>query len=189
MKHRDNSFTAMRRPQLAALAMTVCAAASAFGQTEAGQGMSTPIALPTVYVVQGAGDTARVTLQITASGETVRVRSYQGELTVDPRRVEIVRASFPEGTTGVWNATPDGQMRFAAVSLDGAREGVLITLIVRSPLPLGLADFGVSMEEISVSGTPAREAVPASQSRVDLRPDGRDSLDGQIASITRDPHA
>lgn len=91
---------------------------------------------------------SRIRLHLFEVGQDNPLASYQGELRYDPKAVEVVEGSFPEGLLGAWNLVEPGLIRFAGIAPDGLNGVAALDLKVRALRLPSARDFQVQIEEL-----------------------------------------
>lgn len=98
-----------------------------------------------------AAITIRIRLQqVRLDGQ---VASYQGELTYDVERMELLDGTVPDGIVGAFHEPETGRIRFAGASVEGIASDAEV-LVVRFR-PTGSVDqsaFSLEMEEVTAAG-------------------------------------
>lgn len=95
-----------------------------------------------------AGGPLLVRLELKSVEVPGSIASYEGTLRYNAEKIQLNRASVPEGLTGVFNEIEPGMIRFAGVSLDGMGGLPILLLEVESDIPISPEDFQVELQEI-----------------------------------------
>ena len=137
---------------LAALAATACADAVS-PETSGGLPKNLERGIyPLVNVASETQTSAQVELYLKRVPGSIRLASYQGELTYDAATLTLEHTDLPAGMIGTTNETSPGHVRFAGAALDGVDDVPVLALrFTRKGGTLGQQTFQVKVEEVAGS--------------------------------------
>ena len=104
---------------------------------------------PLVNVVSETPQSAQVELFLKRVPGSIKLASYQGELTYDPAVLSLEHTDLPPGLIGSTNETSPGHVRFAGAALDGVGDVPVLAMRFTRRGELGAKSFGVKVEELS----------------------------------------
>jgi hypothetical protein len=103
---------------------------------------------PTLVVLEAAGDTATLGVEIRSVGEARAVSSVQLVLSFDPSSLTLLGAVPRSGLVGAWSELEPGRIRLAAASLNPLGSGPVLTLHALASAPLDESRFSMEVEEL-----------------------------------------
>lgn len=107
---------------------------------------------PLLSAQAASGEASVVTLSLRQVPGGIDLASVQGELQYDASRLQMSRATLPEGVEGDVEEVSSGRVRFVGTLLEGVGEPALLRLEFRgreAPVALTREMFTVRIEEVT----------------------------------------